>query len=125
MAQNQFINITTSPAIAKVTDPDEVMLTTSGGILIRMAVADMRPIGRNTNGVRLIRVEEGQSVSSLAKLPETELMQANDEALALDEQVDGEVPALPPNHILDDGVGGAEASDHPEVEETDGEPDPE
>ena len=71
-------------AISKVTDADEVMLTTSGGILIRMAVKDMRPIGRNTNGVRLIRVEEGQSVGSLAKLPETELLQANEETMALE-----------------------------------------
>ena len=60
-------------AIAKVTDADEVMLTTTGGILIRTPVADMRLIGRNTQGVRLIRVEEGDSVSSLAKLPEEEL----------------------------------------------------
>ena len=49
------------------------MLTTTGGILIRTPVADMRLIGRNTLGVRLIRVEEGDSVSSLAKLPEEEL----------------------------------------------------
>ena len=63
-------------AIAKVTDADEVMLTTTGGILIRTPVADMRLIGRNTQGVRLIRVEEGDSVSSLAKMPEAELAAA-------------------------------------------------
>jgi DNA gyrase subunit A len=55
--------------IAKVTDADEVMLTTASGILIRTKIADTRPIGRNTNGVRLIRVEDGDSVCSLAKLP--------------------------------------------------------
>src|SRR4051794_25403599 len=60
-------------AIAKVTDADEVMLTTTGGILIRTPVSDMRTIGRNTQGVRLIKVEEGDTVSSLAKLPEAEL----------------------------------------------------
>src|SRR5262249_24080939 len=38
-------------AVAKVTDADEVMLTTTGGILIRTKVADMRLIGRNTQGV--------------------------------------------------------------------------
>jgi DNA gyrase subunit A len=113
-------------AIAKVTDLDEVMLTTSGGILIRTAVDEMRPIGRNTNGVRLIRVEDGQSVSSLAKLPETELLQANDETLVLEgPAVDGEVPAPPPTHILDDGVGEAEATDHIDDQDGDGEPDAE
>ena len=56
-------------AIAKVTDADEVMLTTTGGILIRTRIADIRPIGRNTQGVRLIRVEEGDTVSSPGQAP--------------------------------------------------------
>ena len=110
-------------AIAKVTDADEVMLTTTGGILIRTAVADMRLIGRNTQGVRLIRVEEGDSVSTLAKLPEEELA-ASDEARCRR----GRRPRAPPAdghppHILDDGVGEAEASDHIDDLDVDGEPD--
>ncbi|MBX6314057.1 MAG: DNA gyrase subunit A, partial [Isosphaeraceae bacterium] len=60
-------------AVAKVTDDDEVMLTTAGGNIIRTRVADISLIGRNTQGVRLIRVEEGDAVRSLAKLPEEEL----------------------------------------------------
>ena len=47
-------------AIAKVTDADEVMLTTIGGIIIRTRVGDTRPIGRNTQGVRLIRLDDGR-----------------------------------------------------------------
>ena len=106
-------------AIAKVTDADEVMLTTTGGILIRTPVADMRLIGRNTQGVRLIRVEEGDSVSSLAKLPEEELGGAEELEAALPEAAaDGQPP-----HILDDGVGEAEASDHLDDRDADGEPD--
>ena len=105
-------------AIAKVSDADEVMITTTGGILIRTKVAEMREIGRNTQGVRLIRVEEGNTVSSLAKMPEEEL--AAEQAALLDEAneaVDGqaEPKALP--HIIDDGVADAEASDHPDTEE--------
>ncbi|MDR3639481.1 MAG: DNA gyrase subunit A [Isosphaeraceae bacterium] len=106
-------------AIAKVTEADEVMLTTTGGILIRTPVADMRLIGRNTQGVRLIRVEEGTSVSSLAKLPEEELGVA--------EELEAELPpppAIPGDaHILDDGVAEAEASDHIDDQDADGEPD--
>ncbi len=107
-------------AIAKVTDADEVMLTTTGGILIRTRIADTRPIGRNTHGVRLIRVEEGDSVRSLAKLPEDELTDEEAEALA-------EAPAPQvgdgTGHILDDGVAEAEASDHLDDVDRDGEPD--
>ncbi|HEV3165739.1 MAG TPA: DNA gyrase subunit A [Isosphaeraceae bacterium] len=108
-------------AIAKVTDADEVMLTTTGGILIRTPVADMRLIGRNTQGVRLIRVNEGDTVGSLAKLPEEELA-ANGDLADLPEP-----PVIPPAtggaHIIDDGVGQAEASDHIDNLDADGEPD--
>ncbi|GAC1472089.1 MAG: DNA gyrase subunit A [Isosphaeraceae bacterium] len=111
-------------AIAKVTDGDEVMLTTTGGILIRTPVSDMRLIGRNTQGVRLIRVEEGDSVSSLAKMPEEELtVAAVDELVPLLEgQPDHAGDELSSPHILNDGVGEADASDH--IDEIDpGEPD--
>jgi DNA gyrase subunit A len=60
-------------AVSKVTEDDEVMLTTSGGMGIRTKVSTMRTIGRNTQGVRLIKLDEGDIVSSLAKLPEDEL----------------------------------------------------
>ncbi len=106
-------------AIAKVTEGDEVMLTTTGGILIRTKVSpeEMRTIGRNTQGVRLIRVEEGDSVSSLAKLPEEEL--------GANAELEAELPpppAIPTDgHILDDGVAEAEASDHIDEETGDGE----
>ena len=105
-------------AIAKVSDADEVMITTTGGILIRTKVAEMREIGRNTQGVRLIRVEEGNTVSSLAKMPEEEL--AAEQAALLDEAneaVDGQIEPKALPHILDDGVADAEASDHPDTEE--------
>ena len=108
-------------AIAKVTDDDEVMITTNGGILIRTKVADMRLIGRNTQGVRLIRVEEGNSVSSLARMPEEELGGVVDELI----ETPDEQAALPAPHIIDDGVGQAEASDHIDDLDADGEPDAE
>ena len=60
-------------AIAKVTEDDEVMLTTVGGNIIRTRVGDISLIGRNTQGVRLIRLDDDDSVGSLAKLPEEEI----------------------------------------------------
>jgi DNA gyrase subunit A len=99
-------------AVAKVVDGDEVMLTTTGGMVIRTKVADVSLIGRNTQGVRLIRVEEGDTVGSLAKLPEEQLT-AELEAAALEELEANAAPAEGDTpHILDDGVAEAEASDH-------------
>src|SRR4051794_13177117 len=102
-------------AVAKVTDADEVMLTTTGGILIRTRVADTRPIGRNTQGVRLIRLDESDRVSGLAKLPEEELT-AGVALEPADGELDGQPGVIHPPHILDDGVAQAEASDHLDVE---------
>ncbi len=105
-------------AIAKVVDSDEVMLTTTGGIIIRTRVGDINLIGRNTQGVKLIRLDDGDSVGSLAKLPEEEL----EAAAELEDVAGADVEDLPPTvahppHLMDDGVGEAEASDHLDDEE--------
>ncbi len=110
-------------AVSKVTDDDEVMLTTSGGMVIRTRVSTMRTIGRNTQGVRLIKLDEGDAVSSLAKLPEDELGDVEADRRRhgqpiIDGEADGNSDADAPldglhePHIMDDGVGEAEASDH-------------
>jgi DNA gyrase subunit A len=48
------------------------MLVTNNGKIIRLRMRDIRVIGRNTQGVRLIDVEEGERVVSLARLAEKE-----------------------------------------------------
>src|SRR5262249_13532056 len=48
-----------------VTDEDDLMLITDGGKLIRMPVDGIPTIGRNTQGVRLIRLEEGEKVVAM------------------------------------------------------------
>ncbi|MEE8143548.1 MAG: DNA gyrase C-terminal beta-propeller domain-containing protein, partial [Planctomycetota bacterium] len=63
-------NVVTS---LSVLSGDEVMLMTSGGMLVRIPVDPIRPIGRNTQGVRLIRVNEGDQVIG------AELVQAEEE----------------------------------------------
>ena len=58
--------------VQQVTDDDNLMLVTSIGKILRLRVADIRVIGRNTQGVRLIDIEEGERVVSLARLAEQE-----------------------------------------------------
>jgi len=52
----------------QVRDEDEVMLISSGGTLVRTPVSDISIIGRNTQGVTLIRVEKGQRLVGLARI---------------------------------------------------------
>jgi DNA gyrase subunit A len=55
-------------AIASVRDEDEVMIITARGMMVRTRVSEISVIGRNTQGVRLIRLDEGDTVASLAKI---------------------------------------------------------
>ena len=50
----------------KVLDSDEIMLVTNGGQIIRMGVKDVRFVGRQTQGVTLFRIEDGEEVVSAA-----------------------------------------------------------
>ena len=52
----------------QVADEDEVMLISSNGTLVRTGVDDISIMGRNTQGVRLIRVEKGQRLVGLARI---------------------------------------------------------
>ena len=57
----------------QVKDDDEVMLVTSGGVLIRMGVKEISIIGRNTQGVRLITLDdEKERVVGISHLPKDE-----------------------------------------------------
>jgi DNA gyrase subunit A len=55
-----------------VTDRDEIILITSGGVLIRTRVHEIREMGRNTQGVTLIQLDEGEKLAGLEKLLESD-----------------------------------------------------
>lgn len=72
-----------------VSDEDEIMLITTGGVLIRTRVSEIRELGRATQGVTLINLGEGEKLSGIEKIVETD-----DEESAepdTDIEVDGEV----------------------------------
>ncbi len=55
--------------IACVSDRDELLIVTEQGQIIRMTAGDLRPIGRDTQGVRLMDLAEGDRVVSIARRP--------------------------------------------------------
>jgi DNA gyrase subunit A len=73
-----IINIKTSERNGRVVGvnflrrEEQVMLITEKGMIIRLNTADIRIIGRNTQGVRLIQLEEGDHLVSVARLAERE-----------------------------------------------------
>jgi len=55
-------------AIKNVTDEDDLMIINKSGITIRMAVADLRVMGRATQGVKLINIKDNDSIAAVAKV---------------------------------------------------------
>ena len=57
-------------AIKDVTNTDDLMIINRSGIIIRISVNEMRIMGRATQGVRLIRLNESDQIASITKLTE-------------------------------------------------------
>ncbi len=55
-------------AIKGVTDNDDLMIINKSGITIRMSVSDLRVMGRATQGVRLIKLQENDEIAAVAKV---------------------------------------------------------
>jgi DNA gyrase subunit A len=116
-AQNRggvgLINIKTSERNGKVVSlkavqfADELMLITANGQIMRTGLDQIRPIGRNTQGVRLIKLREGDKLVAAAKIsPEEAKEQADDSAIQKAE--------LPPPEETEPGP---EEEEKPQAEE--------
>ena len=66
---------------------DEILLITTGGVLIRTRVAEIREMGRATQGVTLIAVEDGTHLSGLQRIVESDVAEADED--------DNEAPEVP------------------------------
>ena len=59
---------------ATLVDPsDEIMLITTGGVLIRTRVSEIREMGRTTQGVTLINLDKGERLTGLQRVAEAEV----------------------------------------------------
>ncbi|NJD23987.1 MAG: DNA gyrase subunit A [Betaproteobacteria bacterium] len=75
-----------------VSDEDEIMFITTGGVLIRTRVSEIRGMGRATQGVTLISLDEGEKLAGLEKVAESVV------------DADGEAP------VAVDGENGADSA---------------
>ncbi|MEO0555810.1 MAG: DNA gyrase subunit A [Bacteroidota bacterium] len=66
-------------AIKEVIDTDDLMIINKSGITIRMAVEDLRVMGRATQGVKLIRLNENDEISSVEKIERIEIDEESNE----------------------------------------------
>jgi DNA gyrase subunit A len=59
-------------AILEVSDEEDLVVITTNGILIRQPVRDVRQLGRNAQGVKLIRLEEGDQIADITTVTRDE-----------------------------------------------------
>ena len=88
-------------AAALVSPEDQIMLITTGGILVRTRVSEIREMGRATQGVTLINVDEGTRLSGLQRIAESD---SDDEG---DEVEEGDISADPATDSPSDAAGDA------------------
>ena len=56
-------------SIVRVTDDDELLMMTAGGKIQRMAANEISVIGRNTQGVRIMRLDDGDTLAAVVRVP--------------------------------------------------------
>ena len=104
------ITLKTSPkvgnmiSIMEVVEQDDLMIISHKGVMIRMPAKDVRVIGRATQGVRLIRLDEGDSIASIAKV-------VNEDEEELDKVTGQGTSDSPKEDVPDEPKGTASKSD--------------
>ncbi len=84
-------------AIKSVTDADDLVIINKSGVMIRTGIAELRVMGRATQGVRIINLKKNDAIASVARVPaaeedEEELDQLVQEAHEGDPEISGEAP---------------------------------
>jgi DNA gyrase subunit A len=106
--------------IKNVTDRDDILIINRSGLTIRTTAESIKVAGRATSGVRIIRLNEGDEIASLAKIVDAALIEEErvelDESLLVKEgDADAEVLEALPEEINEvDEVEEADDSDEPE-----------
>ncbi|MBD0378186.1 MAG: DNA gyrase subunit A, partial [Flavisolibacter sp.] len=54
--------------ILDVSEKEDLMITCQSGVTIRMKVSDIRELGRATQGVKLIRIDEGDKIAAITRI---------------------------------------------------------
>ena len=97
-------------SIKNVTDNDDLMIINKSGIIIRMAVADLRVMGRATQGVRLIKIQEGDAIAAVTKVDvedeESVILEENPEIANQDAEESKDDAVIDKPELSEEGTNG-------------------
>jgi DNA gyrase subunit A len=91
-------------AIKSVVDEDDLMIINKSGITIRMAVKDLRVMGRATQGVRLIKLEDDDAIASVAKV-DNDMIEEELNITGETTIMDSDAPSASTENNVSDDVG--------------------
>ncbi len=107
----------------QVGEDDEIMLITDAGTLVRTAVLGVSTVGRNTQGVRLIRLNDGESLVELTPIDESDVSADDDEFEGEEgEGVDASADAPAAENAVEEESADTESEPSDEDNATDDEP---
>ena len=102
-------------SVKAVTDTDDLMITTKQGITIRMEMEALRVMGRATQGVRLIRLDDNDEIADVAVLAQEEILELeeNGALIANDSPIDdiAETNLEAGDHEVDESASEADLVD--------------
>ncbi len=102
-------------SVKAVTDKDDLMITTKQGITIRMEMEALRVMGRATQGVRLIRLDDNDEIADVAVLAQEEILELeeNGALIANDSPIDdiAETNLEAGDHEVDESASEADLVD--------------
>jgi DNA gyrase subunit A len=82
-------------SILEAIDNDDLMIITTQGVMIRQPVENIRTIGRNTQGVRLLRLDDGATISSVTKVIKDEVDEVDEDGKPNVDDVQETPPTTP------------------------------
>ncbi|HIS29604.1 MAG TPA: DNA gyrase subunit A [Candidatus Avamphibacillus intestinigallinarum] len=111
-------------AVKAVTGEEDLMLMTVDGVIIRIPVEGIAETGRNTQGVRLIRLQEDERVAAVAKIdPEEELEEAEEQEVESAEEIEADLQAAKDEQALAGTVQEEDLQVDVDIEDEDSEED--
>ena len=105
----------------RVKDGDEIMLISKGGTLVRTRVDEIRTMGRNTQGVRLIRLQESETLVGLQRIDELEPAESDAEDEAVSASADTGSATTTQQSVAADDENSTQAEQSDSAAEGDGE----
>jgi DNA gyrase subunit A len=105
-------------AIQNVTDEDGLMIINKSGVAIRMGMDEMRVMGRNTQGVKLINLKKNDEIAAIAKVEmDKDVEEDSEELEETEETEEGVVGSLFDNQENDNVTPQAENENSAEEDE--------